>query len=180
MELNFKRLKPIPKFAGYFAGADGYIYSYWAQGNRSRIDYSRKARRLKARLTGGNYLGVTLKQGNRYISKDVHRLICLSWHGKSKKTASHKDGNKLNNRSDNLCWESYSENLKRRLAHGTDDRGYHNSRAKITKGQLVKINKLLKEGYLTHREIGLKFGVSRVFITKINCGLRYKMWSTNV
>jgi len=47
-------------------------------------------------------------------------------------------------------------------------------RAKITLEQLVEIRKLLSQGKLTHEKIGIKFGVNRVFITKIATGSRYK------
>ncbi|MBG6240457.1 MAG: hypothetical protein EKE12_01095 [Candidatus Symbiopectobacterium sp. Clec_Harlan] len=38
--------------------------------------------------------------------------------GKSKSTVNHKDGNKLNNKIDNLEWASYSENLEHAVISG--------------------------------------------------------------
>ena len=173
MGINFELAK-ISGYSGYFVGEDGNIYSFWTMGSNAHIDYNKEPRKLKGGLTGAGYLHVTLKKStNIYISKDIHRLICKAFYGESSLTSSHKDGNKFNNKLSNLIYETYSDNIKRKLLHGTDDRSYNNSRAKINKKQLKEIKKLLNDGKLTHKEIGEKFSVNRVFITKINCGHRY-------
>jgi hypothetical protein len=123
------------------------------------------------------YLQVHIKDinGNRK-TVGIHKLICLTYHGVKQNqsvTASHKNGNKLNNKSNNLIWESYSKNFKRKIKHGTDDIGIHNSRAKINLKLLKKIKTILSKQILTHQQIADKFHLSRVFITKINTGTRY-------
>ena len=90
-------------------------------------------------------------------------------------TASHLNGIRDDNRLENLKWETMSENHHRKKEHGTDDRGYKNSRALINKEQLEKIWELLKDGKKTHKEIGEMFGVGRAFITKINNKYRYNL-----
>jgi len=107
----------------------------------------------------------------------VHRLICIAYHGQppyEAVTVSHLDGNWRNNKPENLAWESMGENHDRKKEHGTDDIGIKNSRASIDVDTLIKIRKLLKQSSLTHKEIGEKFGLDRVFITKIANGYRYK------
>lgn len=175
--MNFR---PLQNFYGYEAGEDGNIYSYWGRGCNAHVDYNRSPLRLKSSLGTSGYLRVNVKRKDKFISIDVHRLVCIAWYGyREKLTVSHKNGNKKDNTPSNLCWETYSENLKRKLVHGTDDRGYKNSRAKINKEQYIKIKHLLEEGLLTHKAIGDKFGVSRVFITKIKCGHRYGMFQVD-
>lgn len=44
----------------------------------------------------------------------------------------------------------------------------------LKKNQVIEVKKLLKEGNLSHREIGELFGVKREAITKINNGKRWK------
>ena len=49
----------------------------------------------------------------------VSRIVCLAFHGEPDNDsmhASHIDGNRKNNRADNLCWESASWNNHRRVA----------------------------------------------------------------
>jgi len=175
MEISNINLKLIPNFNGYYAGDDGFIYSSW---KKNKIDnYKRK--KLKGNLSSNKkYYQLYIKNNNDiYINTLVHRLVCITFNGtplNENFVCSHLNGNSFNNIPTNLIWETQKNNLLRRKDHGTDDIGYKNSRAKIDKKQLIKIKFLLKEGKLSHKEIGELFNVSRVFITKINCGYRYK------
>lgn len=174
--MNFKTAK-IPGYDGYLAGEDGNIYSFWIKGKNARIDYSKGIRRkLKPNVGTSGYFGVCLKHNNGTIKLNmVHRIICLAFYGKSQLPCSHLDGNRLNNKIANLIYETCFDNIKRKLIHGTHDRGYKNSRSKINKKQLNEIRNLLQEKDLTHKQIGERFNVNRVFITKINCKYRYNL-----
>lgn len=168
------KLIPLKSFSGYFAGDDGSIYSDQPIG----IQVIGTLHKLKPNIqSSGKYLYVNLKnKDGRFITKRVHRLVCEAFHGtpiSSVDTASHLDGNWKNNCPENLRWESLSFNHGRKKGHGTDDVGVKNSRAKIDLETLKEIRKLLIKG-LTHKEIGNKFDLSRVFITKIANGYRYK------
>jgi hypothetical protein len=167
-------VKSIPGFEGYFADKTGNIYSQWSNHGIS-LD---KMHKLKPAKYSNGYLFVNLRIAKyTYFSTGVHRLVCLAFYGPpvdKNFTASHIDGDRTNNKLENLIWESQSDNLKRKFLHGTHDRGYNNSRAKITKEQLNEIRILLEEKKLTHKQIGKKFNVNRVFVTKINNGYRYK------
>ncbi len=154
-------IKPIPGFDGYFAGSDGQIYSP-----------------LKGCMnTKGKYFQVSVRcsETKLFLIRGVHRLICMAFYGlpKPDDTASHQDGNSFNNHPDNLRWESMSKNHRRKILHGTDDCGFRNSRASISEDELRDIRALLKEGKMTHKQIGFKIGVQRAFISKIATGLRY-------
>lgn len=65
------------------------------------------------------------------------------------------------------------KNHARKKEHGTTDIGYQNSRALINAEQLARIREMLESG-MKHHDIALQFNVSRVFITKINTGYRYR------
>ena len=168
-------LAPIPGFDLYFAGDDGNIYSKQPRGAQKNVGALRK---LKPNVqTSGKYFYVNIKCGEEIGTCRVHRLICMAFHGlplNENYAASHLDGNWRNNVPSNLAWETYSENLNRKKEHGTDDVGVKNSRASIDLETLIEIRKLLKKSLLTHKEIGDKFGLGRVFITKIANGHRYK------
>ena len=169
-------MKPIPNCPNYYASKKGDIYCNLPIGRSKNIGKLRKVK-PSIQSTGKYYcLSVKYENGQRKHAR-VHRLVCSAYHGLppfQKATASHLDGNWRNNKPENLKWESYSQNLNRRYEHGTDDTGVHNSRSKINLEQLIEIRKLLLQNNLTHHEIGLKFNVSRVFITKIANGNRYK------
>ncbi|MEK6880973.1 MAG: HNH endonuclease signature motif containing protein [Nanoarchaeota archaeon] len=173
MDINIQ-IRPILNFPDYFAGSDGYIYS---RKSRSKIK-KETFKKLKCGMTGANYYMVVLCKDNKHYSKDVHKLICESFHGPrtSKNfTVSHINSNNLDNRVENLCWETYQDNFKRTLNHGTDDCGVRNSRALIKDETIViKIKELLQSKQYTHKQIGEMFGLTRLLITKINLGISYK------
>jgi hypothetical protein len=170
----------LVKFPYYFACDDGQIYSKKGRGRRKN-SYDNKLRVLKASksISGTGYYMVNLPNSSsktNFRNKLVHRLIVTAFKGEIPKgmTVSHLDGDKFNNKPCNLIIESLSDNHKRKVLHGTDDRGFKNSRALINEKQLLEIRKLLKEKEMTHKDIGNLFNVSRVFISKINSGHRYK------
>lgn len=162
------KYKKIPKSNNYFAGSDGNIYS----------NFRNKFKKLRKGIQStGKYYFVNIVLNKKRITQRVHRLICITFNGNpptNKHTCSHLDGNWKNNKPNNLLWETYSENHQRKKLHGTDDTGIKNSRAKINLSTLKKIRKMLLSKQYTHLEIGKKFNLNRVFITKIARGHRYK------
>lgn len=169
--------KLIPNFEGYFAGDDGMIYSNHPRGVQKGIQPLRKLSQNVQ--TNGKYYVVSIKKNGdgKYRTQRVHRLVCMAFHGlliDHNSTVSHLDGNWRNNIPSNLTWESYSDNHNRKKEHGTDDIGIKNSRSSIDLETLTEIRKLLSLGTLTQKDIGAKFGLSRIFITKIKNGHRYK------
>jgi hypothetical protein len=164
----------VPGFPGYYADRDGNIYSRWTpQGTLGNTYRKRKP----TRATNGYLLVAVRVERRTYFNTCVHRLVCAAFHGEppsENHTCSHINGIRDDNRPENLTWETYSENLKRKVAHGTHDRGYQNSRARIDRATLVQIRQMIHDGVLMHREIGARFGLSRLFITKIANGHRYR------
>lgn len=158
--------KLIPNCQNYYAGYDGEIYSNF-KGKYKKLE--------KGIQSTGKYYVVSIVMNNLRKSYRVHRLVCLAFYGipEDKMTASHLNGNWKDNRPENLQWESYSKNHQRKKEHGTDDIGVKNRRSLITFDELLEIRKLLKTN-LTQQAIGDIFGVSRLFITKIKNGYRYK------
>lgn len=161
---NLRPLIGISK--GYFAGKDGFIYS-------TKTTLTPKALTYAKGNKGRGYYQVCLDGKTR----SAHRLIYEAFKGKIplNKVVSHRDGNRYNNKPDNLLCETQKENLARKKEHGTDDNGFRNSRSKITEEQLTEIKELLTNSQLTHQQIGDKFGVSRTVITKIKNKQSYKI-----
>lgn len=103
-------------------------------------------------------------------------MVCLAFHGEKPShahTVSHKNGDRLDNRAENLEWELHVDNLARKFDHGTDDRGLKNSRSVMTPEKLKLVREYLAAGK-THQSIADEMGVSRPVISRINSGARYK------
>lgn len=60
--------------------------------------------------------------------------------------ASHKDGDELNDRLDNLCWETHLENEQRKASHGTRRIGSQCSYAKLNEIQVRDFRARAKNG----------------------------------
>ena len=88
------------KYDGYLAGKDGNIYSM----KRNII--------LSPRVDGDGYLEVSIMVNGKQMSKTVHRMIAEAWlpNPNSKPFVNHKNGNRSDNRVDNLEWITISDN----------------------------------------------------------------------
>jgi len=101
----------------------------------------------------------------------VHRLVLSTFKriDNPDLDVNHIDGNKANNKLENLEWVTKSENT--RHAHFT---GLFNSRNKLTVDQVKEIKKLvLEENRETYAKIGERFGVSHSIAHKIANGKLY-------
>jgi hypothetical protein len=79
-------------------------------GNKGGIR-KREAKILSQTLNVYGYLIVSLHKSGKLKSAKVARLVCAAFHPnqENKKTVNHINGNKCDNRVDNLEWATYSE-----------------------------------------------------------------------
>lgn len=126
-------------------------------------------------------LAQVMKCGYRYVSlgtgiaKRVNRLVLIAFHGKPRKgdEAAHQDGDKLNNRSDNLKWMTTTENNRQRGEHGTQTRGSKINTAVLNEEKVAVIKDRLYRGERPYA-IGREYGVHGDTISLIKNGRRWK------
>ena len=96
---NYKGFRPTP-FPGYFVNQRGDVYS------------ERRDIILSPRWDKDGYREVSMMDGDKIVSKTVHRLVAEAWIPNPKKLpfVNHKNGNRDDNRVENLEWISISEN----------------------------------------------------------------------
>jgi hypothetical protein len=116
--------KPIPGYEGFYeASSAGRIRSIERRvpikGRTTRL-YPAKVLSLGVRRDHG-YYQVSLCKENTSVRCYVHRLVCLTFHGEGAPgmEVAHNDGNRLNNRDENLRWATTRDNIHDKKLHGT-------------------------------------------------------------
>lgn len=81
---------------------------------------NKKGKVMKQKICKNDYRAVSLRVENKYKYVLVHRAVAFAFLDKidGKNHINHKDGNKSNNRVDNLEWCSCSENNIHARSHG--------------------------------------------------------------
>lgn len=134
--------KPIPFANGrYEVSTNGNIRSYangrWADKMEPHL--------LKPKVGTNGYLIVILRDRNKSLCRSIHRFVAEAFIEKpeGKDFVNHKDGNKWNNRVENLEWVTASENSYHAVRTGLlkpsekQKKAASESRAKVVYGRRV-------------------------------------------
>lgn len=92
----------------------------------------KKGKMIKPHVAMG-YYALSLSKGNKIITQRVHKLVAQTFipNPENKPCVNHKDGNKLNNRIDNLEWCSHKENAQHAHRTGLYSREQELKQAKL-------------------------------------------------
>lgn len=137
-----------------------------------------KFRALSANHDG--YLKVRLIKGSKDLTKRVHTLVAEAFipNPNDYNTVNHKDGNKTNNRVDNLEWADRSQQMIHAYKLGLKKsiKGSKNSQAKLTDDDVRYIRSNYKRCSQEFGTVALgkRFGVTNAAIGKVVRGLTYK------
>jgi len=164
--------KPVIGYDGMYEVSNyGNVRSYlnyqWGVKNTPHILKQCKCGRQR------DYFGVNLLGS----VKRVHRLVAQSFidNPNNKPFINHKDGNKSNNKIENLEWCTAKENTQHAYETGLlNNKGEHCITSKLTKNDVVKIRKIYKDGGVTQKQIAKIWGVSRSQIGFIVTKKRWK------
>ena len=128
----------------------------------------RGGRNSKGYLTVSLYDGSVPKKPRSYL---IHRLVAEAYLGKAPEDRphiNHKNGNKLDNRAENLEYTNIQENNKHaREVLGHDQIGEKNARAKLTDKQIQEI----KESSEKSTVLAARYGITRDYVRQIIRGV---------
>ena len=141
-------------------------YSDYAISNFGRIKNIRKNKIRKSTKGNNGYMYVTLYLNKKTHSKTVHRLVAIHFLKNKREQVNHKDGNKTNNKIENLEWVTRSENQLHCFKIGLNNhRNERNTKAKLSFKDAIKIRKLNKK--MNQKDIGKIFGVLQPAISAV-------------
>lgn len=131
---------------------------------------------LTQSLTKDGYCKVRLLSKSKDKTARVHRLVAEAFlsNSNNEPTVNHKDGNKLNNRVDNLEWLDRHEQLKHAYKLGLKEKV--KARRKLTDEQVREIRTTYKCQSTEYGTVALakKYGVTNCAIGFILRGITYK------
>lgn len=89
---------------------------------------------MALQVQNSGYQIVHLWSENKRKAFTIHRLVALAFvdNPENKPQVNHKDGNKLNNRADNLVWATQSENLNHAQDNGLMVNRNESARARMS------------------------------------------------
>lgn len=141
--------------------------------NINKVSYSKvrkckrhwKQRILKVRMSfnkKGIYPRVSLWKNGQEKDWLVHRLIALTFIGKpprDKPIINHKDGNKTNNRLDNLEWCDYKENLSHAYKNDLNKEPIHI--------KLINISNNNEKTFISEAKASIYLGKNKGYISNL-------------
>ena len=169
--------RPIPGWEGWYEVSDlGRVRRSRPWTRQPTRPYGIKALILNDR----GYLQMQMSRGSRRTTRKVHQLVTEAFHGPRppRCEVNHCDGNKLNNRADNLEWGSKSNNLRHAFRLGLHRptpprlRGEAAGRTMLKESQVLEIMAL--QGQVSRRKTAKLFGVHGSTIACIWTG---RTWS---
>lgn len=131
-----------------------------------RVTSRRSGRELSQWVTRGGFKMVSLRlDGGAVLHASVHRLMALAFLPAPARymVVDHINGDKTDNRIENLAWCTQQENVRRDFDAGRNNIGAggekHNN-AKLSDREAVAVCRLFSTGRVSARDLALAFGVS--------------------
>lgn len=169
--------KPIPRFSGSHQVSNlGRVRSVpRVITTKTGAKRQQPGKLMKSHVQSNGYAAVTISKGGEYRPYNIHVLVLEAFEGPRPDgmVARHLNGDRLDNRANNLAWGTPAENQQDRHVHGTATIGEKHPMAKLTLAEVHKIRGFRHHGFST-RWIANRFGISRATVNDIAAGRIWK------
>lgn len=145
---------------GYEISSLGNVRSYRSINGRGPLKTT--PRLLKSCKSTYGYLQSHLYRDGRMFTRLTHTLVCEAFYGKRKQgmQCRHLNGDKTDNRLNNLRYGTSKENEADKIAHGRTNRGTRQHCSKLTEADVLAIradtrvqHKIAKDYNITQRNV---------------------------
>lgn len=156
--------KTIPKYSRYKASSDGEIYTpNWKGGKTGKV--------MKPAVDSNGYMRTMLVDDEgRTRTIKVHRIIAQTFieNPDELKEVNHLNGNKADNRVENLDWVSHQQNIRHSFDNGLqNNRGINNPFSKLTERDVLEIRAKFKPRIYGRKELALEYNVKQTTIKDV-------------
>lgn len=162
--------KPIDGYEFHEVSSAGRIRSvdHIEPGGRYPGRQRRKGRVLKPYKAGRGAGHLAVRLGLREPTVYVHRLVLEAFVGPCPvgMEACHNDGNRKNNRVDNLRWDTRKENAADSVRHGTSPAGSKHHMSRLSEEKIPAIRERLERGE-SQASVAADYGLAQTTISRI-------------
>lgn len=162
---------PIPNYPGYMLGSDGSAWSQWIKGRWKR----RRPTWRRLKTPPGSYgypqLNLSCPETGKMTHFKLHILMLRVFVGPMPHglMTRHLNGNRTDNRIENLVYGTAAENAADTSLHGRTNRGTRSPLTHLTDNNVIGIIKRLTNGD-KRKDLAVEFGVSLSAINDIAQG----------
>ncbi len=155
-------MKQIKGYEGYFIDENGVVWS-------DKLRFKGDDKKLRIRKNIKNlygYMQISLSNNGITGQFKIHRLVAETFipNIDNKPFVNHINGDKTDNRVENLEWCTGSENMRHAYKNGLLSAvGERNGQCKLTEEQVL----LIREDERKHQKIAQEYNVSRELISSI-------------
>lgn len=160
-------LVPIGGYPGYWVSSAGEVFS-------TKQDVFKT---LAQTPTCNGYPAVCLSKGGKHSTTHVHRIVASAFCSKPEDATqvNHIDGDKNNNRADNLEWCTAAENLQHAKESGlwAAPRGVDNGQSKLNEKSVGVVWSMWRNGF-NNEDIAKAVNVTRATVWAVVNGKTWK------
>lgn len=163
--------------------AVGYegIYSVSSMGrvrseDRTVIEKTGMQKRLKGRVlrlqpNRGGYLCFNFCAHGKRVAARVHCVVARAFLGprpSDRHEVAHRDGDRANNRPDNLRWDTRAGNFADKVAHGTHNRGERHPNCRLSSASVHEI----RTSSMSSAQVARTYGISHEYAQRVRANIK--------
>lgn len=159
--------RPVVGYEGiYEVSSDGCV--------RRLLKANRGVRIIKCNAHSSGYYRVDLCRDATVRHALVHRVVCMAFHGLPLpgQEVRHLNGDRKDNRAENLAWGTKKQNADDRSRHGRAMTGERHPMVKLRAVDVLAIRQVAPS--VKHVEVAKEYGVSATLISDIRRGMIWR------